>query len=59
MAGEGRLRGEARFFLGQCFQRKGFTDLARKEYEKAAAEFRAIVDDLADQVVAADFLVCR
>ncbi|HVS18378.1 MAG TPA: tetratricopeptide repeat protein, partial [Planctomycetota bacterium] len=28
-----RLRRESLFLMAQCFQRKGFTDLARKEYE--------------------------
>ena len=32
---EPRVRDEALFFLGQCFQRKGILDLARKEYEHA------------------------
>jgi tetratricopeptide (TPR) repeat protein len=32
---EPRVREEALFFLGQCFQRKGILDLARKEYEHA------------------------
>ncbi len=30
-----RLRREALFLMAQCFQRKGFTDLARKEYQHA------------------------
>jgi tetratricopeptide (TPR) repeat protein len=32
---EPRLRGEALFLLGTCFQRKGILDLARKDYERA------------------------
>jgi tetratricopeptide (TPR) repeat protein len=32
---EPRVRDEALFHLGQCFQRKGILDLARKEYEHA------------------------
>ncbi|NOT29603.1 MAG: tetratricopeptide repeat protein [Planctomycetes bacterium] len=34
-SGEPRVRDEALFHLGQCFQRKGVLDLARKEYEHA------------------------
>ena len=34
-SGEPRVREEALFHLGQCFQRKGILDLARKEYEHA------------------------
>jgi len=34
-SGEPRVRDEALFFLGQCFQKKGVLDLARKEYEHA------------------------
>lgn len=30
-----RLSREARFLMAQCFHRKGFNDLARKEYERA------------------------
>jgi tetratricopeptide (TPR) repeat protein len=30
-----RLRRESLFLMGQCFQRKGFHDLARKEYLEA------------------------
>src|SRR5262249_34684871 len=36
-SGEPRVRDEALFHLGQCFQRKGILDLARKEYEHALA----------------------
>ncbi len=32
---EPRVRDEALFHLGQCFQKKGILDLARKEYERA------------------------
>ena len=32
---EPRVRGEALFLLGQCFQKKGIVDLAQKEYERA------------------------
>ena len=32
---EPRVRDEALFYLGQCFQKKGILDLARKEYEHA------------------------
>jgi tetratricopeptide (TPR) repeat protein len=34
-SGEPRVRDEALFFLGQCFQQKGILDLAQKEYEHA------------------------
>jgi Flp pilus assembly protein TadD len=30
-----RTEREARFHMAQCFQQKGFTDLARKEYQRA------------------------
>jgi tetratricopeptide (TPR) repeat protein len=33
--GDPRTEREARFFMAQCFQQKGFTDLARREYERA------------------------
>jgi len=32
---EPRVRNDALFLLGQCFQKKGVLDLARKEYEQA------------------------
>ena len=32
-----RVRTEALFFMGQCFQQKGIYDLARKDYEQALA----------------------
>jgi TolA-binding protein len=32
---EPRVRDEALFLLGQCFQKKGILDLARKEFEHA------------------------
>jgi tetratricopeptide (TPR) repeat protein len=32
---DGRVEGEARFLMARCFQRKGFGDLARTEYERA------------------------
>lgn len=34
---EPRVRAEALFLLGTCFQRKGISDLARKEFERALA----------------------
>ena len=34
---EPRVRGDALFLLGQCFQGKGILDLAKKEYELALA----------------------
>ncbi len=34
-SGEPRVRDEALFHLGQCFQKKGVLDLARKEFEHA------------------------
>jgi tetratricopeptide (TPR) repeat protein len=34
---EPRVRAEALFCLGQCFQRKGILDLAKKDYEQALA----------------------
>jgi tetratricopeptide (TPR) repeat protein len=45
-----RVRREARFGLAQCFQRKGFVDLARKEYERSL-EGVAEIDDRAKEVL--------
>ena len=45
-----RRAGEARFLLAQCFQAKGFGDLARKEYERVLAE-RPEVDERAREVL--------
>jgi tetratricopeptide (TPR) repeat protein len=45
-----RIRREAMFLMAQCFQRKGFTDLARKEYERSL-EGVAEVDDRAKEVL--------
>ena len=45
-----RLEGDALFHLAQCFQRKGFHDLARKEYQRAL-EGRPQVDDRAKEIL--------
>ena len=45
-----RVRDDALFHLGQCFQQKGFLDLAREEYEKAL-EGRAGMDERACEIV--------
>ncbi len=47
---EPRVRGEALFLLGQCFQEKGILDLARKEYERAL-EARAGIDERAKEIL--------
>ena len=41
---------DARFLLAQCFQAKGFGDLARKEFERVL-EGRPLVDDRAREVL--------
>src|SRR5204862_6945 len=38
--GDSRHEREARALLAQCFQKKGFLDLARKEYERALGDGR-------------------
>lgn len=45
-----RLEGDALFHLAQCFQRKGFHDLARKEYQRAL-DGRPKVDDRAKEIL--------
>ncbi len=45
-----RIRREALFLMAQCFQRKGFVDLARKEYERSL-EGVVDVDDRAKEVL--------
>lgn len=45
-----RLRREALFLMAQCFQRKGFTDLAKKEYEHAL-EGITTLDDRAKEIL--------
>jgi tetratricopeptide (TPR) repeat protein len=45
-----RLRREAYFHMAQCFHKKGFVDLARKEYE-AALEGVHEVDERAKEVL--------
>ena len=45
-----RTRREAQFCLAQCFQGKGFTDLARKEYQKALDGI-AHVDERAKEIL--------
>lgn len=47
---EPRVRDEALFLLGQCFQRKGILDLARKEYEQALAATKG-VDERAKEIL--------
>lgn len=41
---------DARFLLAQCFQAKGFTDLARKEFERVL-EGRSAIDERAREVL--------
>jgi len=41
---------EARALLAQCFQKKGFLDLARKEYERALGEGREL-DERAKEIL--------
>lgn len=45
-----RVRREAMFCKAQCFQRKGFLDLARKEYERTIEDVTSI-DDRAKEVL--------
>jgi tetratricopeptide (TPR) repeat protein len=45
-----RLRRDALFLMAQCFQRKGFTDLARKEYLHAL-EGVEVLDERAKEIV--------
>lgn len=45
-----RMRDDALFHLGQCFQQKGFLDLAREEFEKALAS-RPGMDERACEIV--------
>ncbi|MEZ6014683.1 MAG: tetratricopeptide repeat protein [Planctomycetota bacterium] len=45
-----RRADEARFLLAQCFQAKGFSDLARKEFERVL-EARPEVDERAREVL--------
>jgi tetratricopeptide (TPR) repeat protein len=45
-----RLAGDALFHLGQCFQRKGYLDLARQEFEKALG-MRSGVDERAREIL--------
>jgi tetratricopeptide (TPR) repeat protein len=47
---EPRLQREVHFWLGQCFQAKGFGDLAKKEYQKAL-EGAAGVDERAKEIL--------
>ena len=45
-----RLAGDALFHLGQCFEKKGYFDLARQEYEKAL-EMRSGVDERSREIL--------
>lgn len=45
-----RLRRESLFLMAQCFQRKGFKDLARKEYEHAL-EGVTVLDERAKEIL--------
>jgi len=45
-----RLKREALFLMAQCFQRKGFTDLARKEYQHAL-EGVTVLDERAKEIL--------
>lgn len=47
---EPRVRAEALFLLGQCFQEKGILDLAKKEYERALEGTNA-VDERAKEIL--------
>ena len=47
---EPRVRDEALFLLGQCFQEKGILDLAKKEYERALEGTNA-VDERAKEIL--------
>lgn len=45
-----RMKADALFLLGQCFQKKGFPDLARREYQKALDD-RAGVDERTKEIL--------
>ncbi|MCE9595538.1 MAG: tetratricopeptide repeat protein [Planctomycetes bacterium] len=47
---EPRLQRDVRFWLGQCFQAKGFGELAKKEYSKAL-EGSSEVDERAKEIL--------
>ncbi|MCK6445105.1 MAG: tetratricopeptide repeat protein [Planctomycetes bacterium] len=47
---EPRLQRDVRFWLGQCFQAKGFLDLAKKEYAKALEQGSG-VDERAKEIL--------
>ncbi|MBI5435251.1 MAG: tetratricopeptide repeat protein [Planctomycetes bacterium] len=47
---EPRLQRDVRFWLGQCFQSKGFGDLAKKEYQRAL-EGSSEVDERAKEIL--------
>ena len=47
--GDPRIRREALFLMAQCFHKKGFVDLARKEYERSLEGVQE-VDDRAKEV---------
>ena len=47
---DGRMAREAHFLMAQCFQIKGFSDLARKEYERAL-EGASGSDDRAKEIL--------
>lgn len=49
--GDPRERREALFLLGQCFQRKGILDLARKEYEQALDGGGGAVDERSKEIL--------
>jgi len=48
--GDSRAKREAGFMLAQCFQQKGYHDLARKEYQRAL-EGSANVDERAKEIL--------
>jgi tetratricopeptide (TPR) repeat protein len=49
-AGDSRAKREAQFLLAQCFQSKGYFDLARKEYQRAL-EGSPNVDERAKEIL--------
>ncbi len=47
---DSRIQREVRFWLAQCFQKKGFVELAKKEYQKAL-EGTSTVDERAKEIL--------
>jgi tetratricopeptide (TPR) repeat protein len=46
-----RCSRDAHALLGECFQKKGYLDLARKEYEKALGPLGTVLDERAKEIL--------